>query len=69
MTTASSVRQHISRMPSKPSTYVALVAWGVEAFTASPTLGSFAVHFGVAPALFFIIIWLAHWEGRNARDR
>lgn len=55
----------LSRMHTKPSTYVAFVAWGSAGFMAQPTLASFAVHFAVTPLLLLAVIWLAHVEGRK----
>lgn len=48
-----------------PSSYLALVIWGAAGFMAQPTIASFLVHFFGIPALLYLCLWLAHWEGRN----
>lgn len=48
-----------------PSTYLALIAWVAAAFTAQPTIASLFVHFFVLPIMILLVLWLAHWEGRN----
>jgi hypothetical protein len=47
------------------SLYVALAVWGTAGFMAQPTLASFLVHFALTPVLLFLLILIAHWEGRS----
>lgn len=56
------------KMGTKPSTYAAIFLWVAVAFTAQPTVGSFIVHFTAVPFGFFVLIWLAHWEGYNLKE-
>lgn len=51
-----------------PSTYVALVVWGVTGFMAQPNLASLFVHLIVAPIALLVALWLAHYEGRKEGD-
>lgn len=48
-----------------PSTYLAALVWGATGFMGQPTFASFLVHFCIVPIILLVILWLAHWEGRN----
>lgn len=52
-----------------PSTYLAAAVWGCTGFMGQPTFASFLVHFFFVPALLFLVLWLAHWEGRKEAVR
>ena len=51
-----------------PSTYLAIVVWGCSAFMAQPTFASLVVHI-ILIGMLGILLWLAHWEGRNTASQ
>jgi hypothetical protein len=53
------------RFHAYPSSYLAAIVWGAAGFMGQPTFASFMVHFAILPCMLLLILWLAHWEGRN----
>jgi hypothetical protein len=49
-----------------PSTYLAICSFALTGFMAYPSFGSFIVHMANA-GLLALVLWVAHWEGRNVR--
>lgn len=48
-----------------PSSALAVVVWGMASFMAQPTVASVMIHLLLLPIVLMLMLWLAHWEGRN----